>query len=62
LLWFFLACIYLALVFTLCIKTFKKGYTVLGIIGIFFPILWVVGAFLPAKPGSSADIQKGFQH
>jgi hypothetical protein len=33
---------------------------VLGIIGIFFPVLWIIGAFLPAKPGSSEYIQKGF--
>jgi hypothetical protein len=25
---------------------------VLGIIGIFIPLLWLVGAFLPAKQGS----------
>jgi hypothetical protein len=32
--------------------TFQKGHTLLGIIGIFLPILWLVGAFLPAKDGS----------
>jgi hypothetical protein len=26
---------------------------VLGLIGIFIPILWVLGAILPARPGSS---------
>ena len=35
-----------------CRLTFMKGYAVLGIVGIFFPILWLVGAILPPKPGS----------
>jgi hypothetical protein len=30
----------------------------LGIIGIFFPVLWLVGAILPAKTGSSFDIEQ----
>jgi hypothetical protein len=49
---FLLFALYLVLLFTVCLMTFKKGHTILGIIGIFFPILWLVGAALPAKPGS----------
>jgi hypothetical protein len=48
--------IYIALIFTCCAMTFRKGYTVLGIIGIIFPILWIIGAFLPAKLGSRQHI------
>jgi hypothetical protein len=32
--------------------TFQKGRTLLGIVGLFFPFLWLVGAILPAKEGS----------
>jgi len=48
--------IYIALIFTACSMTFRKGYTVLGIVGIVFPILWIIGAFLPPKPGSRLHI------
>ena len=44
--------LYIFLLFTVCSLTFSKGYTVLGILGIFFPVLWLVGAILPAKEGS----------
>jgi hypothetical protein len=43
---------YVVCLFTVCVMTFQKGHTLLGIIGIFLPILWLVGAFLPAKDGS----------
>ena len=39
--------IYLVLLFTVAVLTFRKGHWVLGLIGIFFPILWLVGAVLP---------------
>jgi hypothetical protein len=48
-----LVVIYLACLFTVCALTFRKGYFLLGIIGIFIPVLWLIGAILPAKPGSS---------
>ncbi len=54
--WFFsftLGILYIALLFTVCVLTFRKGHWVLGIIGIFIPILWLIGAVLPAKRGSS---------
>ena len=41
--------IYLVLLFTLGIMTFRKGHWVLCIIGIFFPILWIIGAILPGR-------------
>ena len=52
-LWLFVATFYIFCVFTVCLLTFKKGYVGLGIIGIFVPFLWLVGAVLPAKAGSS---------
>jgi hypothetical protein len=48
--------IYIVCLFTVCALTFQKGRTWLGIIGIFFPILWLIGAFLPPKAGSQFDI------
>jgi hypothetical protein len=54
--WFFI--LYISLIFTVAVLTFKKGHTVLGILGIFFPILWLIGAVLPAKPGSRHDVEQ----
>jgi hypothetical protein len=50
--------LYLCLLFSICMTTFKKGHTALGIIGIFLPILWVVGALLPAKRGSRYEVEQ----
>jgi len=50
--------IYIMALFTVCSLTFRKGHTVLGIVGIFIPLLWLVGAILPAKKGSRYDVQQ----
>ncbi|MCC6943820.1 MAG: hypothetical protein IT335_04530 [Thermomicrobiales bacterium] len=50
---------YIVCLFTVCSLTFKKGYTLLGVIGIFFPFLWLIGAILPAKPGSRMAVAQG---
>jgi hypothetical protein len=55
---FILLSFYITCLFTVCIMTFQKGYTVLGIIGIFFPLLWLIGAFLPAKQGSKYSLNQ----
>ena len=50
--WFFsftLGILYLALLFTVCVVTFRKGHWVLGLIGFIIPILWLIGAVLPSK-------------
>jgi hypothetical protein len=44
--------LYIFLIFTVCFMTFQKGHILLGILGIFLPFLWLIGAILPAKPGS----------
>jgi hypothetical protein len=54
--------IYFTCLFTVCALTFRKGYPILGIIGIFLPILWLIGAVLPAKEGSSYWVSQGIQH
>jgi len=48
-LWILLASIYLVALFTVCVLTFRKGYVVLGVLGIFLPFLWLIGAILPDK-------------
>ena len=44
-----LGILYLVLLFTVMVMTFRKGHWVLGIIGFFIPITWLIGAILPAK-------------
>jgi hypothetical protein len=41
--------LYLVLIFTLAIFSFRKGHWVLGLIGFVFPILWLIGALLPTR-------------
>lgn len=44
-----LGIIYLVLLFTLAVASFRKGHWILGLIGFIFPVLWLVGALLPAR-------------
>ena len=37
--------------------TFLKGYWLLGLLGFLLPILWLIGAVLPAKHGSRYEIR-----
>ena len=53
---FLILIVYLGLLITCCSMTLRKGYTWLAIIGIILPILWIIGVFLPAKPGSRQHI------
>ena len=50
--------IYVVCVFTVCVMTFRKGHTVLGVLGIFMPFLWLIGAIMAPKPGSPYDLQQ----
>ena len=50
--------LYIGLLVTVCTVTFQKGHIVLGIVGIFIPLLWLVGALLPAKPGSPYQLRE----
>ena len=51
-LWTVLIALYIVALFTICVLTFRKGYVILGIIGIFFPFLWLIGAILPDRRAS----------
>lgn len=44
-----LGAIYLVLLITLGIMTLRKGHWVMFIIGIIFPLLWLVGAIMPSR-------------
>ena len=48
--WFWgLGILYLVLIATLAVMTFRKGHWVLGLIGFIFPVLWLIGAILPNR-------------
>ncbi len=47
--WITLSILYLVLICTLGVMTFRKGHWVLGVIGIIFPVLWLFGAILPSR-------------
>ena len=44
-----LAVLYIFCIFTVALITFQKGHYVLGILGIFLPFLWLIGAVLPDR-------------
>ena len=46
---FGLGILYLVLLLTVAIMSFRKGHWVLGLIGFIFPILWFIGAILPSR-------------
>lgn len=48
-----MAVLYLVLVFTIALLTFRKGHWVLGLIGFIFPVLWLFGAILQAPAGTA---------
>ncbi|MGO9078321.1 MAG: hypothetical protein ACLQDY_04690 [Streptosporangiaceae bacterium] len=44
-----MAIIYVVLIFTLAVMSFRKGHWILGLVGFIFPILWLIGAVLPSR-------------
>ena len=56
--WFlmvFLGVIYLTCIFTVAGITFRNGHWILGILGIFFPFVWLIGAVLPPTERAVED-------
>ena len=51
--WVLLGILYFVLLVTLGVMTLRKGHMVLFVIGIFFPILWLVGAVIGPAEGRS---------
>lgn len=54
--------VYFFLLFTVCFLTFRKGHIVLGIVGIFIPFLWLIGAILPARSGSPYQMEEASRY
>jgi len=49
-LWVVLGALYLAALILLGLSTLRKGHYVLFFVGIFFPVLWIVGALIGPTP------------
>ncbi len=47
--------IYVTCIFTVAAITFRNGHWILGVLGIFFPVFWLIGAVLP--PTSEAVLE-----
>jgi hypothetical protein len=62
LLWIILATLYLVMLWTLGITTFRRGHYVLFFMGIVFPILWIVGAVIaPTSEVGAAEARSSLQ-
>jgi hypothetical protein len=48
------ALLYFVLLVTLGVMTLRKGHWVMFIIGIFLPILWLIGAVIPPRAPAAA--------
>ena len=46
--------LYVVLLITLGIMTIRKGHWLLFVIGIFFPLFWLIGALLPPTTAARA--------
>src|SRR3954468_14285559 len=49
-LWFLFAAIYIAALVSLGLATLRKGRYVLFFVGIFLPLLWIIGALIGPTP------------
>jgi hypothetical protein len=49
-LWILFSLLYLTALIVLGMSTLRKGHTVLFIVGIFLPVLWIVGALMGPSP------------
>ena len=52
--WFLFAALYLTALFVLGLATLRKGHYVLFTVGIFFPLLWIIGAMIGPTPRAAA--------
>ena len=52
LLWILFSLVYIAMLVTLGLTTLRNGHTLLFFLGLFLPLLWIVGAFM-APTGSA---------
>ena len=57
-LWIALAAAYIAALVYLGMRTLANGHTVLFILGIFLPVLWVVGTLIAPRSSSLGVAQR----
>jgi hypothetical protein len=55
-LWIVLAVLYLTALISLGMMTLRKGHTLLFVVGIVFPILWIVGALMAPTPRAAGAV------
>jgi hypothetical protein len=55
-LWVLLGILYFVLMVTLGVMTFRGGHYWLFGLGIFFPVLWVIGAIIAPTEGSTRAV------
>ena len=53
-LWILFAALYPTALVVLGLATLRKGHTFLFIVGIFLPLLWIVGAIMPPTARAAA--------
>jgi hypothetical protein len=53
-LWIICAMLYLTALVVLGLATLRKGHTWLFVIGIIFPVLWIVGALIGPTPRAAS--------
>jgi hypothetical protein len=62
-LWIVLGVLYFTALIVLGVSTLRKGHTVLFWLGIIFPFLWIVGAFMqPTPAATAAEARDSLQH
>ena len=47
--WISLSILYFILLVTLGILSIRKGHWVMFIVGLFFPLFWLIGALMPRR-------------
>jgi hypothetical protein len=54
--WIVLVVLYLTALISLGMMTLRKGHTLLFVVGIVFPILWIVGALMAPTPRAAGAV------
>jgi hypothetical protein len=55
-LWIVLVVLYLTALISLGMMTLRKGHTLLFVVGIVLPILWIVGALMAPTPRAAGAV------
>jgi len=54
--------LYIVLLVSLGLTTLRQGHTALFVVGIFFPLLWIIGAVMAPTPAvAAADARAGLR-